>query len=98
MGVSNMDTRNAEKNPKNAVVKTLLLIVNEAAIDRRQYPRVIPLHGSVVSARDNNIGINGSPHVGSLTSTIARTLNIINETNPNAHVFRKVACFRKFVY
>tara|TARA_B110000208_G_C11651282_1_gene388085 strand:- start:709 stop:915 length:207 start_codon:yes stop_codon:yes gene_type:complete len=67
MGVSNMDTRNAEKNPKNAVVKILLLILNEAAIARRQYARVIPLHGSVVKALDNNMGINGLPHVISLT-------------------------------
>ena len=93
-----MDTRNAEKNPKNAVVKTLLLTVNEADIARRQYPRVIPRHGSVVSALDNNIGINGFPHVCSLTSTIARTLNIINETKPNTHIFRKVARFRKLMY
>tara|TARA_B110000091_G_C13404903_1_gene305691 strand:- start:238 stop:429 length:192 start_codon:yes stop_codon:yes gene_type:complete len=62
-----MDTRNAEKNPKNAVVKTLLLTVNEAAIARREYPKVMPLHGSVVNARDSNIGTNGLPHVGSLT-------------------------------
>ena len=62
-----METKNAEKNPKNAVVKTLLLIVNENAIATREYDRVIPRHGSVVNARDNNIGIKGLPHVFSLT-------------------------------
>jgi len=62
-----MLTKNAEKKPKKAVVNTLLLNVNEPAIANRQYDKVNPRHGSVVNARDNNIGINGLPQVSEET-------------------------------
>lgn len=97
-GVSNIETKKAEKNPKKAVVKTLLFNVKEPAIAMRQYAKVNPLQGSVVNALDNNIGINCFPQVVRLTSYTAQQLNNTNTPSPKIHKYRNVVnlCTFKF--
>jgi len=60
--VWNIDTRKALKKPKNPANNKIEFRYNELANVINEKAKVNPRYGSVVRARDNNIGIC-SPHV-----------------------------------
>jgi hypothetical protein len=85
--VSNIDTKNALKNPTNPTIIMREFNENEPATARIQKASKNPLQGSVVNARDNNIGVL-SLHVVFETSHNATMLSTTSETQAYNHNLR----------